>query len=700
MKRFVFAWLLLLACRATFGAGVELHVAADGKDSANGSAESPFQTLKRARDEIRRRKAGGALREPVTVLVHSGIYCLAETFQLGPQDSGTADAPITYKAYPGEHPTLMGGRALTGFVPYKDRIFKADAGGQGVTNYFRQLIFDGQRQPLARYPNFDTNNPYRGGWAYVDGKSLPMYQNVLGEPTNQFHYKEQDSRNWSRPEEGEVFVFPRYNWWNNIVPIKTIDRDQRLVTLTGNAAYPIRPGDRYYVQNLFEELDAPGEWYLDRRDHTLYFWPPAAMDGKAVYAPVLRTILELAAGTAHVTFQGFAFECCEGTAIRLVRTTNCLIAASTIRNVGDYSGIGISIEGGLANGVIGNDVYAIGSRGIFLDGGDFQTLAPGENYADNNCIHQTGVCYKQGAGITLNGVGNRASHNLIYDEPRYGIEFSGSDHVIEFNHIHHVNLETDDTGAIESWNVSWAKRGTEIRHNYIHDVLGYGQKDGRWVSPSLACGIYLDDGTCGTHVFGNIVVRAPLGGVHIHGGRDNVIENNMFIDGASQQTTCSGYGPTEHLIPVIGENSKPFLNNLAYQKKYPALAHFDLETAWQMAGNKFLRNIVYYHGTNAALFSFQNPPFDQTESDFNLLFHFGQPTWSRCGSPAWLEAEAKKLDEHSIVADPLFVDPARDDYRLRDDSPAFKLGFQPIPLEKIGPYEDPLRASWPIIEQH
>jgi parallel beta-helix repeat protein len=700
MKRSLVAGFLLLGCHVVFGDGLQLHVATNGLDSADGSANAPFQTLARARDEIRRLKTAGALLGPATVLVHRGTYCLAQTFQLGPQDSGMTGAPITYRAYAADKPTLLGGRAVTGFIPWKGRILKADAGLQGITNYFRQLFFEERRQPLARYPNVDPDNPYAGGWAYVDGKSVPMYEDIPGEPQDLLHFKEQDSRRWSRPEEGEVFVFPRFNWWNNILPIKSLDPARRLITLGGNASYPIRPGDRYFVQNLFEELDAPGEWYLDRRDHLLYFWPPAPLQGKPVFVPTLRTILELRPGTAHVIFRGFIFECCEGTAIRLEQTTNCLIAASTIRNAGDYDGNGVSVEGGRGNGVVGNDIYGIGRQGILLEGGDFQTLAAGENYADNNCIHDTGVCYKQGAGIILNGVGNRASHNLIHHEPRYGIEFSGNDHLIEFNHIHHINLETADTGAIESWNVNWARRGTEIRCNYLHDVVGFGFEDGRWVSPHFAWGIYLDDGTCGTHVFGNIVARTPLGGVHIHGGRDNVIENNIFIDGASQQITYTGYGSTNHPVPMIAENSKPFLDNPVYREKYPALAHFQVQTAWQMAGNKFLRNIVYYHDAKAALSSFENLPFDQTQSDFNLFYHFGRPVRNRGEIPAASKAAADKLDQHSVVADPLFVAPARDDYRLRADSPAFKLGFQPIPLEKIGPYKDPLRASWPITEKN
>ena len=211
----------------------------------------------------------------------------------------------------------------------------------------------------------------------------------------------------------------------------------------------------------------------------------------------------------------------------------------------------------------------------------------------------------------------------------------------------------------------------------------------------MAWGIYLDDDTSGTHVFGNIVARTPLGAVHVHGGRDNVIENNIFVDGASQQITYSGYGPKQD-VKMFTDNSRPFLTNRLYLEKYPALAHFDLATAWQTAGTKFLHNIVYYHGTNSMLSQFSNMPFDQMESDYNVFYHFGLPLQSRGKIPAAMLLAAKKLEQHSVFADPLFVTPEKDDYRLRDGSPALKLGFQPIPIEKIGLYANPLRASWPI----
>jgi len=873
---------LMLLTLISAASATEFYVAPDGRDTNAGARTSPFATIGRARDAIRQLRAASGPREPVTVFVRAGAYCLPETIRLESQDSGTSGAPVVYRAFEGEKPVLIGGRPIAGFQPHAGQILKADVASQGLKDvYFRQLLFDGKRQHLARYPNFDPANPYGGGWAYADGEPIPMYRDIPSESRRSLHYKTSDERRWARPQDGEVFVFPRYNWWNNIVRIASVDRDKRILTLTNDCSYPIRPGDRYYVRNLFEELDAPGEWYLDRATWTLYFWPPAPLGGKPVYAPTLRTLIELS-GAAHVAFQGFTIECSEGTAVVLRNCTHCLIAANTIRNAGDYRGNGVAVEGGSHNGVIGNDIYEIGSDGITLSGGDRITLTPADNYADNNYIHHVGVFYKQGVGVYLRGCGTRASHNLIHDGPRWGIGFSGNNLVIESNHIRHVNLETADTGAVYTGGRDWiSSRGTVIRHNFFHDILGYGLEDGKWVSPHYAWGVYLDDNTGGVDVVGNVVARAVRGLVHLHNARDNLIENNIFIDGTLQQFEANGWTPTHsywttHLPTMIRG-----YESVANQPAWKAMRHMDihptqavLPSGLIMANNVFRRNIVYYHDPNAKLFQFRNVAFEKHESDYNLIYHFGQPlktgqfrvgretssnlvanpgfedgepgkmprAWSWQERPTtatqaaiteaasaegkrslrlegatskspkgdtrypavvgaeiaakpggayrltarmksdkpgaqvsllaqsyvakayywaeksdvrvgpewkpyefafhmpgsgearfnpqmktlrvrfdfrestgalWLDdvslKEAEPLsewdswkqlgfDSHSIVADPRFVAPEKDDYRLRPDSPAWQLGFKAIPFEKIGPYEDRLRATWPIVE--
>lgn len=687
---------------------VSVYVARDGDDAADGSEDRPFATLERARDEARLRKADG----PVTIFVREGVYSLPRTLQLGPQDSGTADAPIVWRSYPGESVTLSGGAPISGFTRWKGAIRVADASAF-LKAPFRQMFYDGKRQILARYPNYTPENPYYGGWAYVDGKLVPLYTDIPGESKRILQYKEGDAREWAYPEDGEVFIFPRYNWWNNIVRIESIDRLSRWITLNRDCSYAIRPGDRYYVQGMFEELDSPGEWFFDTRDGKLYFWPPEGERAPAdmtVYAANLRTILSLAAGTAYVSFRGFTFEHSSGTAITLNNTTRCLIAGNVIRNVGDYSGSGISISGGTGNGAVGNDIYEVGSNAIALSGGDRITLTPAENYAENNYIHHTGVFYKQGVGISISGCGNRASYNYIHDTPRFAVLFSGNNLAIEYNHMRHMNLETSDTGAVYTGGRDWiSSRGTVIRYNYMHDSIGFGFENGQWVTPYYSWGVYLDDNAGGVDVIGNIVVRAFRGLIHLHNGRDNWIENNIFVDGRLQQAEFNGWTEsstnwkTHYPTMIAGYNSvkdQPAWQSMRNIHIGPEQAV--LPGGLIMAGNVFRRNIVYSSDGISKLFGSRNLPLDHNVWSDNLYWNAGKPfTISLSGTPSSVDFttwQSKGPDERSLIADPLFLDPGSDDYRLSDDSPAWKLGFQRIPVEEIGPYEDPLRASWPIVE--
>lgn len=885
----------LTACAApSFGAAaaVQFYVSTRGNDSWSGrlpdpnpaGTDGPFASLERARNAVRVSRQAAGPKSETTVWVRGGTYSLPQGLKLGPEDSGTKEAPVAYRAYAQEKPVLVGGRPITGFTPYQGSIVKADVNAQGFQGVvFKQLIFEGKRQHLARYPNFDAANPYGGGWAYADGKPVPMYQDIPGEDKHSFTYTEKDARTWARPDEVELFVFARYNWWNNIVRLQSVDREKRRVTLAGDCSYPIRPGDRYYFQNALEELDAPGEWYLDRKAGSLYFWPPAPLAGHAVYAPTTRTILDLAKGTSFVTFRGFTLECADGTAVQLTQTTDCLIAGNTIRNVGDYNGSGVSVSGGLRNGVVGNDISEIGSHGIYLGGGDRKTLTPAENYADNNYIHHVGVFYKQGVGISMDGVGNRASHNLIHDGPRMGIMFSGNNLVIEYNHIRHVNLETEDTGAVYTGGRDWiSSRGTAVRYNYFHDILGYGKNEqGKWISPHFAWGVYLDDNTGGVDVIGNVLVRCSRAGLHLHNGRDNLIENNVLVDNGLQQFEYNGWTGTSRMwkdhLPTMIQGydlvaGQPAWQNMRNMKLRPTDAV--LPNGMIMTGNVFQRNIVSYRSPDSALVRFSTVPFDHNTADQNLYYHAGLPlktgqtragkeisenlapnggfeegapgglpkdwqwqirplptttaavvdtgvaggkqalrmdasfvkekprdnypivvtkelpftpghsfrlkaklratnpeatarimlqgyvpnvffwgsspnevkvgtVWKEYefvfripgpGQPGYNEQmknfrlrvdfpdpagslfvddlslrEVESLDEwrswqelgmdtHSLVADPLFVNAAKDDYRLKPGSPALKLGFKPIPVEKIGPYKDPLRATWPIVE--
>lgn len=687
-------------------------VASNGDDAWSGllatpnaaKTDGPWATLTHARDQIRQQKA--AAPAGLVVQIRSGMYCLEQTFQLTPDDSGTATAPIVYEAYPGETPVLVGGRLVGGFQPHEGQIFKADLKGQGLADArFRQLFWNGQRQHLARYPNFDPQDPYAGGWAYADGQEVSMHATIAGEDKHSLTIKPADRRAWGQIEEAELFVFPRYNWWNDILPLRTFDANSGQVTTRGDASYFIRPGDRYYLQNLREELDAPGEWYLDRQAQILYFWPPGEIAHAQVYIPTLETIVEFQ-GVSHVTLRGLTLECCEGTAVQIRDSSQCQIAGCTIRNVGGRCSSGdaaVQVRGGDHVGVVGCDIYEVGSHGIQLSGGDRKTLTPAGHYADNNYLHHTGVFYKQGVGVALNGVGNRASHNLIHDCPRFGLLYGGNDQLLEFNHVRHVNLETADTGVAYSGGRDWlSPRGTVIRYNYFHDSFGFGkEKEGSpWITPHYAWGIYLDDNSAEVTIYGNIVVRALRGLVHFHCARDTTVENNIFIDGMLQQIEMNGWADYSDFLDQMSPAYEEYVHLPAWQKYAGLQSGGPPKDAVPMAGNRIRRNIFYYREPSAQLYTYRRLRLDHFECDENLVYHFGEPVRVSLGKKPedWTQWQQRGMDQHSLVADPLFVDAEQDDYRLRPESPAFRLGFEPIPVEKIGPYASADRASWPIVE--
>ncbi len=708
---------LAVLCASGVRARQVLYVAVDGKDTNPGTQAKPFATLERARDQLRKTKHDRG----ATVFVRGGTYYLPRTFRLEARDSGAPGAPVVYRAFGDEPVVLSGGRPITNFVPHEGAVLKADLKAQGFPEYrFRQLFFNDERQHLARYPDFDPENPITGGWAFVPGEYVRFTRKKTEETLEErrtMKVKPEDIREWARPGEGSVMVLPHHNWWNHIVPIASVDKEKGIVTLgrdpgfdarLGDRRFGMKGGDRFYFRGFFEELDAPGEWYLDERTWTLYFQPPGPMENAVVTVPAMRRVIYIAGGASHITLRGFTIECSDMEAVFLAKTDHCRVEKCVIRNAMEYSSWSAAVRvEGANNAVVGCDIYSVGSTGLSLDGGDRKTLAPGKNVADNNYIHHTGVFYKAGSGISCAGVGNRVSHNLIHDTPRQGIRWNGNDHLIEYNRLRHTNTQISDTGAINACNASWTKRGTVIRYNYIRDALGFGKNSRQeWVSPYYCWGIYLDNITCGVTVFGNILVRLVNGGAFIHGGRDNLVANNIFIDGGTRQMTYSSWKPDPgQARQRMAERFAEYASLPAYGKyaEIQPLLAMTMDDRLRMAGNRFVRNILYYSGADAMLYGHRNLDVATTESDYNLIWHFGDPLLTERKGTAppekqWSIWKSHGFEKHTLVVDPLFVDPQNDDYRLRPDSPAFELGFERIPVEKIGPYESPLRVSWPIVQ--
>jgi hypothetical protein len=502
----------------------------------------------------------------------------------------------------------------------------------------RQLFFGGKRQPMARYPNFDPQNPYGGGWAYADGEMWPMYAEKEGEDKHTLAVKAQDWRTWAHPEDVEVFSFPRYNWWNDLIRVKAVDAAKRTVTLAKDGSYAMRGNDRYYFQGALEDLDAPGEWAFDRREGKLYFMPPLGVDltniadpTRNVLIPATREIWKID-GAENVTIRGLTFECADGAAVALTKSNHCRVIGCTIRNVGDFSGNGVNVNGGTDNGIVGCDIHDTGRSGVSLSGGDRKTLTSAANFVDNCYIHHVGIFYKQGVGVALDGLGQRVSHCLIHDTPRFAIQFGGNAHTIEYNHLRHLALETEDVGATYCGGRDWiSPRGTVIRYNYIHDVLGYGW-NGKWTSPYFAWGIYLDDNSGGVDVIGNIVARCGRSLMHGHSARDCRVENNVFIEGGMRQWEFNGWNTQSHFwvntLPQMLTGYESVVNEPAWRfmrgMQFPPADMPDSEGR-VMSGNVFQRNIIAWKNPDAKALNVVAFNPDRNIFDRNLYWHDGQP---------------------------------------------------------------------------
>ena len=703
--------------------------------------DGPFATLTQARDAVRQLRAKGGPAGPVTVMVRGGRYYLEETFVLTHTDSGTKDFPRTYTAYPGEKPVLSGGRKVTGWKPYKGQILQAALPpSTGRIWKFRQLFLNGIPQVRARWPKFEWGKPETGGRAFMEGPAEEGSHIA-------FKYKPGTFRHsWAKPREVEVNVFPHFppdiTWSNNIVPVASIDEEDRIVTLqrdtwhsgtmsTGQdfirfGSVPFRPAGRFVVENVLEELEEPGEWALDSEEGVVYFLPPEELsDDSHVVAPLLDCLMDLR-GVSHVTVSGFTFtetatgdnyhrfgldgygvmfpirgwKYC-GESLHMKDTSYCTVERNNFSALG---GNAVYLESfNLRNRVRRNRFNDIGVNGVCLVG--TRDSHPMFNQVTDNYFDRTGTLLIYTAAIFC-GVsdGNLIAHNSISDVPHHAINLATNGYgrnIVEYNEIRRTCLIVQDNGAINSWmdmtgqTKSHVLRETErcghvIRYNFIADTRNYDDvdEDGnitRDPGRRHTKGIFLDDYTSNCFVYGNIVVRAEDdAGIVVHGGKNNVIENNIFAD-------C-------HAGPRL-------VNFIAKQPD-----------SWQMkgfnTGNRFRCNIIYAAKDADKAYLLEVHDYNDrqiAESDNNLFFNTagkyeihdrdGRLSGVVSGPPLTADDPSRiSLDEwrelgyeaNSITADPMFVDPVKDDYRLRPDSPAFKLGFQEIDTKQIGVRDEDL----------
>ena len=649
--RYVFVQALVIgfaACISTPAWGVEFHVAPTGDDAAQGSAEAPFRSLERARDAIRAARKEAASSDPVTVVVHPGVYALAKPFVLTKPDGGTAEAPVVYRSAEPGKAILRGSVPIMGFAPADGGVLTADVKPAGLGGKpFKLLFWNGRRMEMARYPNIDPANPFETGWAFTDKEPVAADIVTRVGPKRIMRLAAADRRRWADPTSGEVSIFPSHEWWNNVLPIAAVDEATGIVELKTNGSYDIVSGDRYFVRGLREDLDAAGEWHLDRKTGALSLIPPeplaadaaAKAADAAVRAPRTDLLVQFDPGVAHVELRGFLLEECAGTGVRLTEAEHCTIANCTIRACGDYAGDGVSVARGRGNAIIDCEITDTGSHGISLSGGDLKTLAPGDNRAEGNRISRTGVIHKQGCGVNMSGAGNQVVGNEIHDLPRFGVMYSGANLLVEGNRIERVSLETMDTAAIYGGSLNWLHgHGCIVRGNVVKDVVGRSGKAGVWKSPFFAWGIYLDWSATGMTVEGNTVVRCPRGGMKLHDGRDNTVVGNTIIDcgfgtydGQTGQIEASGWNTSTPYWQREIDNWCRQYDEVKDAPLWQAMKSFrdprsvPLPDGRTMHGHVIERNILVWHAPDTQPFRFRNVPVDHNRCDHNRLWHFDKP---------------------------------------------------------------------------
>ena len=631
-------WLLLLERGAarSGGAGEELtlYVSTNGDDTAAGTVDAPLASLEAARDRVRELRREKGERKTI-VFIEEGVYERNKTFKLTAEDSGTAGAPVIYRgataALDGaEEPVrLIGGRLLESFEPVTDEnvpsrlpsvarghVVRADLQAEGIRDMGRlarrgftlggpvaamELFIDGRPMPLARWPNV--------GWATVD--SIPS-SDAQGVEARTIGFQHERMERWAEASEPWAFGYWYHGWADEHTPIAEVDAQNGRLTFGAEHLYGYRKNQRFYVYNILEELDSPGQWYADRETGVLYLWPPEGVriEETEVMVSLLEEPLISTRNASHVRFEQLVLEGTRGSGVTIRDGENVQVVRSVIRNIGRD---GVNIRDGREHSVVSSDLYHLAERGIHLVGGDRQTLEPAGHRAVNNHIHhfsRWARTYR--AAIQMSGVGHVAEHNLIHDGPHLAINFGGNDHRIAFNEIHHVLTETDDAGALYIGR-DWTGRGHVIEGNFIrHSGSHHARDHDRGVGlekveenvvygPVASHGtslIYLDDMASGVTIRGNLLHDGGRT-ILIGGGRDNNVEGNIIIGGdrgvrmdgrglawASELAKPDGrWGIWDRLKAV------PF-DQPPYSDRYPGLAELPDNEPYAPVGNRIFGNII------------------------------------------------------------------------------------------------------------
>lgn len=716
--------LILLLLLANGISAKEIFVSPSGNDRGEGTRENPFATFARALVEVKE----FAGKEPLSIWFNEGTYYLSETIEFKHEWSGSAENPIVFSALPGAEVIVKGSKLLDqlSWSEYRNGIYVTKVPAKLS---FDQLFVNGKRQIRSRFPNYDYQNPIRGGKGYqqvTDGTDRRYDQWFSFDP-DKFSNKD-----WKHPETGIVHAFQSHNWGNMQYQIKEIKRAENKVMLAEGGwqlqrSYGIggkgKKASWFFIENIFEELDVPGEWFLDTETDQLYYYPETAINlaEATIEVPVLKDLIQLKGSSEfpvkNIQFSGFNFTHStltfmeeyepvargdwaihRGGAIFMEGSENCIIEDCSFEYLG---GNGVFMSAYNRNNQVKNCVFVhtgesavcfVGSPSAVrfyqtwddreIDGKDWNEmrqdmdLEPGPKTPDypQNCVvensimHDFGDFGKQVAGVYISMSHKiRVSFNTVYNCPRAGIcinDGTWGGHIIEHNDIWETVRETGEHGPFNSWG-----------------------RERQWLGGGGTSKDYINE-------------YSKLDAIDVTILRNNRIANFRRSISAGNWTIDLDDGSSYfEIYNNLNLGSTIKLRDGMFRKVYNNITVSAVPLGWHVwpkaSQDEIYQNIFVVAGavpgkeepTNQFVRPIRLPKETKwsTHYNHNLYWNVNFPeTPDILQHTSLKQWQAEGYDLQSEIADPLFVAPSEGDYSVKEDSPALKLGFKNFSMDKFG----------------
>ncbi len=697
---------------------VTVWVATDGSDENDGSENAPLATLEAAQLQVR--ELTKTHLGPIFVNIRGGEYTMTDTLTFDKEDSSITGAPVTWRAYNGEDVRLYGGvRVDASLITPADpaiagRVVDKDAGGK-----LMQMDISGLVEEIHGFYCFEDSSAdaKQGVEVYIGGEALvrSRYPNdIAGEAylhTVRTERREDGTvdlffdadvakrmEQWSAEAFQDLYLFGflAWDWTNDDYQAFDVDLENRSIHLTGSTqptyfnsigADNAVKNPRYYLFNLVEEIDLPGESYIDREKRVVYFYPPENADYSDVFVSTLLGSMFQFEGTKHVTLEGLKFLYTRGTPIVANNTEDFNLLHCEIGHTSN----GAATLNGTHITVDGCHVFDTARGGLNISGGDRATLTPGYSVVKNCEIHaisRAGATYTPGIGAS--SVGLHITNNRFYDCVHEMVAVGSNDILIEYNEFFDCVKESADMGAIY-FGRDPSLMGTVIQYNWFHDIGnlygGIGQQS-----------IFIDDGNNGAFIHGNIFDRGTYdtAAIKTHGAQFSHITGNIFVDmPACYQNSDWGGGSD-------GEQLRWFL--WCYDK-YDAGGHAIVN---KITGNKFDSDIwrkqytgtlwgqVYDYIDNERIAAYEN----LTRDELMAIAEESAPKRSNMLSGnivvdvknLYIGGVCLDLDNYITDDTGIFVDYGKDFTLTAEALKAVRQvlpGFENVPFDKIGPGKNP-----------